>query len=353
MILTPLDVGRRFLLIHESYRWAVSNSTHHEDTPRHMDTTSKATCPQCGEPISPSWRICPVCETRLAPLTCPRCGGEVRENWRRCPACEAQLACRQCGARLMPGVDECPRCQPDHPGKCEKKAVIREPVCGLEFVLVPGGNFAMGDTLDQGMENERPVHPVDLEGFYISRSPVTQAQWSALTAENPSAFRHVDQPVERVTWTEACEFARKLSRAARAGVRYMLPTEAQWEYAARSGGADDLYAGGDDIDAVAWHQANSRGTAHPVGLKKPNALGLFDMSGNVWEWCRDTYRPDAYRHHPRRNPVLESHGPDRVIRGGSWNLDAWSARCARRYNLRSDFFGPGLGFRLVMVTDKM
>jgi formylglycine-generating enzyme required for sulfatase activity len=134
-----------------------------------------------------------------------------------------------------------------------------------------------------------------------------------------------------------------------ADVRYGLPTEAQWEYAARSAGADDLYAGGDDIDAVAWYEANSQGTTHPVGQKRPNALGLYDMSGNLWEWCRDTYQPDAYDRHGGRNPVAASGGPDRVIRGGSWNLDAWSARCARRFNFRADFHGPGLGFRLVMA----
>jgi formylglycine-generating enzyme required for sulfatase activity len=131
----------------------------------------------------------------------------------------------------------------------------------------------------------------------------------------------------------------------------MLPTETQWEYAARSGGLDDLYAGGGDVDAVAWYAANSQGTTRAVGTKRPNALGLYDMSGNVWEWCRDTYQADAYGRHSPRNPVIESSGEDRVIRGGSWNLDAWSARCARRFNFRADLLGPGLGFRLVMLRD--
>jgi formylglycine-generating enzyme required for sulfatase activity len=206
----------------------------------------------------------------------------------------------------------------------------------------------MGDTLGQGIDNEQPVHPVALDDFHISRCPVTQAQWSVLMEENPSAFQHPDHPVERMTWSDARDFAQKLSRSDPADVHYRLPTEAQWEYAARSGGADDLYAGGDDIDAIAWYEANSQGTTHPVGQKRPNALGLYDMSGNVWEWCRDTYRSDAYDRHGGPNPVATSSGPDRVIRGGSWNLDAWSARCARRFNFRADFHGPGLGFRLVM-----
>jgi formylglycine-generating enzyme required for sulfatase activity len=227
--------------------------------------------------------------------------------------------------------------------------VIKEPVCGLEFVLVRGGTYAMGDTLGQGVENEQPVHQVALDSFHIARFPVTQAQWSMLKKENPSEFQHADHPVEQVTWPHARDFARKLSQAAPTDVRFELPTEAQWEYAARSGGADDLYAGGDDIDAVAWYEANSRGATHPVGQKKPTALGLYDMSGNVWEWCRDTYQPDGYNRHGRRNPVVTSPGPDRVIRGGSWNLDAWSARCTRRFSFRADLYGPGLGFRLVML----
>ncbi len=314
-----------------------------------MATEFIATCPQCGEPTKPSWRVCPMCETRLHALTCPQCDGEVQEKWRRCPECETLLVCRQCGGRLNQGQVECPLCTPVKPEVQESNPVAMEPVCGIEFVLVRGGSFAMGDTLGRGIENEGPVHQVILDDFYLSRHPITQAQWSGLIEENPSEFQHADHPVEQVTWLEACEFARKLSDAARSGVLCKLPTEAQWEYAARSGGADDLYAGGDDIEAVAWYEENSGGSTHPVGQLNNNALGLSDMSGNVWEWCLDTYRPDAYERHGTRNPVVASKGEDRVIRGGSWNLDAWSARCARRFNFRTDFSGPGLGFRLVMV----
>jgi formylglycine-generating enzyme required for sulfatase activity len=207
----------------------------------------------------------------------------------------------------------------------------------------------MGDTMNQGIQNEQPVHQVILDDFYIARFPVTQSQWSVLIKENPSKFKHADHPVEQVTWLDASDFAQILSQAAQKNVHFMLPTEAQWEYAARSGGLDDLFAGGDDIDAVAWYEANSRGSTQPVGQKEPNGLGLCDMSGSVWEWCRDTYQADAYRHHGRYNPIVESSGADRVIRGGSWNLDAWSSRCARRSSLRDDCFGPGLGFRLIML----
>ncbi|MGD8837058.1 MAG: SUMF1/EgtB/PvdO family nonheme iron enzyme [Desulfobacteraceae bacterium] len=319
-----------------------------------MDTTSNSPCPQCGEPTRPRWRICPMCETRLNALTCPKCGSDVNEKWRYCPECEALLLCRQCGDRMMPGQDFCHRCKASQSDQREKRSILKDPVCGLEFVLVPGGTFAMGDTLGQGIENEKPVHAVALDDFYISRFPVTQSQWEVLVKENPSQFRHPDHPVEQVTWSDACDFARKLSQMAQEDLHVMLPTEAQWEYAARSSGKEDLYAGGDDIDAVAWYDANSQGTTQSVGKKRPNELGLHDMSGNVWEWCQDAYQADAYERHGHRNPVAaEATGTNHVIRGGSWNLDAWSARCARRLNFRADYFGPGLGFRLVMLTKSL
>ncbi len=257
--------------------------------------------------------------------------------------------CRQCNTRMMPGQSLCVRCEPEQTDEQAKMAVIKEPVCGIEFVLVQGGSYAMGDTLDQGIENEQPVHQVALDDFYISRFPVTQAQWSVLMEKNPSMFQHADHPVEQVTWEDAGDFAHRLSQRSEKQHRFILPTEAQWEYAARSGGRDDLYSGGSDIDALAWYELNSQGSTQPAGQMKPNGLGLFDMSGNVWEWCRDTYQEDAYGRHGRRNPVAKSAGTNRVIRGGSWNLDAWSARCSRRLSFRANYFGPGLGFRLVML----
>lgn len=110
-----------------------------------------------------------------------------------------------------------------------------------------------------------------------------------------------------------------------------------------------MYAGGNDIDAVAWYDENSGGHTHPVGLLAPNGFGLFDMCGNVWEWCRDTFKADIYRLNRRENPEWMEPGPDRVIRGGSWNLNAWEARCSRRFSYPVDFYGPGLGFRLVII----
>ncbi len=219
------------------------------------------------------------------------------------------------------------------------------------MVLVPAGVFEMGDLFGDGVENELPVHPVALDTYYIGRFAVTQAQWLKLMPENPSRFVDADKPVEQVTWVDACAFAHLLTQANKGRYRFELPTEAQWEFAARSGGKAELYAGGGAIGTLAWYEDNSEGHSQPVGTKRPNGLGLHDMSGNVWEWCRDTFDADAYAHHAASNPCLNIDGPDRVIRGGSWNLDAWSARCARRFSFRADLFGPGLGFRLVMIPN--
>jgi formylglycine-generating enzyme required for sulfatase activity len=219
----------------------------------------------------------------------------------------------------------------------------------MEFVWVPGGKFLMGDTFGEGGENELPVHEVRLDAFFIARYPVTQSQWNRLMPENPSQFRGNSLPVEQVAWDDIQVFIRKLTEANPDRKGFLLPTEAQWEYAARSGGRKQRYAGGNDADAVAWYEINSSGQSQPVGTKLPNDLGIFDMSGNVWERCQDRFSESAYDSHAVANPRWEKGGPDRVIRGGGWNLDAWSIRCTRRMGFSQDYAGPALGFRLVMA----
>ncbi|RJQ80620.1 MAG: formylglycine-generating enzyme family protein [Desulfobacteraceae bacterium] len=315
------------------------------------ETHALSECPSCHEPVQATWRICPVCEARLQPLVCPLCQQTVKENWKRCPACEALLVCTACRRRLPPGAPACPHCAKPaaEPPAGAPPAVFTDSACGIEMVYVEAGSFQMGDTIGQGLETEQPVHPVLLDGFYIARYVVTQAQWLRLMPENPSKFQGAQNPVEQVTWDEARQFARLLADANQGRYHFDLPSEAQWEYAARGGGKEELYAGGDLIDRLAWYEANSKGRAHPVGGKAPNGLGLYDMSGNVWEWCLDTYAAEAYTLHAERNPLVQADAIDRVIRGGSWHLDAWSARCARRFGCARDFLGPGLGFRLVMA----
>jgi len=157
-------------------------------------------------------------------------------------------------------------------------------------------------------------------------------------------------PVEQVNWEDVQVFIKKMNAVHEGRCEFFMPSEAQWEYAARSGGEDELYAGGNDVEKLAWYENNSEGRTHPVGGRVPNGLGLFDMSGNVWEWCRDTYREDAYQVLAPENPLNTQTGTDRVIRGGGWNVDAWSVRCSRRFSYPVDFFGPSLGFRLVMIS---
>jgi formylglycine-generating enzyme required for sulfatase activity len=225
-----------------------------------------------------------------------------------------------------------------------------DPVTGMAFVYVPGGTFSMGDTLGDGVEDETPVHEVTLSSFYMAIHPVTQAQWNSLMSENPSNFVGDQHPVEQVALDDVMTFIDKLNGASPKEVHFDLPSEAQWEYAARSGGLEELYAGGQDPETVAWFENTYHSRTAPVGTKSPNGLGLYDMSGNVWEWCRDIYHESAYRHHDKTDPVCTTGGRDRVIRGGSWHLDAWSARCSRRFRFDPELFGPALGFRLVMVV---
>jgi formylglycine-generating enzyme required for sulfatase activity len=309
------------------------------------------TCPSCGEPIQPHWKICPACETRLISPTCPRCGQPVKENWKRCPECEAYLVCSNCGRRLPAGSRVCPQCQ-SQPEVAEAPASrVIDSVTGIEFLLIPGGRFMMGDTFGDGFENELPVHEVELSPVYIAKYPVTQGQWLRVMPTNPAAFEGEERPVEQVSWTDVQTFLQKLADLNQARHPYRLPTEAEWEYAARSGGRAEKYAGGDQVESLAWFDENSDGETHPVGLKRPNGLGLYDMSGNVWEWCQDLFDGNAYTKHSVKKPVITAGGPDRVIRGGSWNLDAWSVRCARRFGFPPDYLGPGLGFRLAREAD--
>lgn len=310
-----------------------------------MDTG--LTCPGCSEPVKASWKVCPACEAPLGRLACPGCGIEVKENWKVCPECERRLKCPDCGRRLMAGKPGCPACRKTVPDRSVAPDAFIEPATGMEFVLVPAGTFQMGDLYGDGWDNETPLREVSIERFYLARHPVTQGAWEKVMEENPSMFRKGDSyPVEQVSWLDAAGFIQRLNGLASGPGPFRLPTEAEWEYAARSGGRKELYAGGDDIDALAWYSENSDGSTQPVGLKAPNGLGLFDMSGNVWEWCQDIYVPGAVVGRAAGRSAQRKGSGDRVIRGGSWNLDAWSARCSRRFGFPEDYFGAGLGFRL-------
>jgi len=186
---------------------------------------------------------------------------------------------------------------------------------GMKFVRIAPGTFLMGS--DSGDEkNTKPVHEVTLtEGFYMQVTEVTQKQWQAFMGDNPSAFKGPDLPVEQVSWEDAQEFLKKLN-ATEKGANYRLPSEAEWEYAARAGQTGEL----PDLEAVAWSTTNSGKQTHPVGQKEANEWGLYDMLGNVWEWCADWYDYDYYKKSPSVDPSGPSSGKNRVERGGSWEV---------------------------------
>jgi len=180
-----------------------------------------------------------------------------------------------------------------------------------------------------GYSDEKPVHKVTLSGFYIGKYSVTQAQWEKVMGNNPSKFKKGGgYPVENISWDDTKKFIRKLGELNKEQHLFRLPTEAQWEYAARSCGKKEIYAGSDYIDDVAWYDANSENSTHPVGKLKPNGLGLYDMSGNVWEWCEDWF--GGYSKGHVTDPTGPSTGSSRVRRGGSWFNLARYCRSAGR-----------------------
>lgn len=225
-------------------------------------------------------------------------------------------------------------------------------VNGVSFkmVYVAGGTFTMGATSEQGGDadnEENPAHYVTLSNYYIGETEVTQALWKAVMGSNPSFRKGVALPVEQVSWDDCQEFVRRLN--VRTGRHFRLPTEAEWEYAARGGSKSRgfKYSGSNNLDEVAWHKDNSGKKTHPVARKRPNELGLYDMSGNVWEWCSDWY--GSYSNSAQTNPTGPNTGSDRVRRGGSWSYNAWFCRVSDRYFNYPSFRYYCLGFRLVLV----
>jgi len=228
------------------------------------------------------------------------------------------------------------------------KGESKDPTTGLEMVFVKGGCYQMGDTFGDGYDNEKPVHEVCLDDFYMGKYEVTQGQWKQIMGNNPSYFKDCGDncPVEGVSWNDIQEFIQKLNN--KTGKNYKLPTEAEWEYAARSGGKNEKYSGGNDVDSVAWYNKNSGNKTHPVGQKKPNGLGIYDMSGNVWEWVSDWYDGDYYKNSPKNNPTGPNSGTFRVLRGGSWR--GYDTRFLVPADRGSSYPGSrssDLGFRLV------
>ena len=217
------------------------------------------------------------------------------------------------------------------------------------MVFIKSGCFQMGDTFGDGDNDENPVHEVCVNDFYMGEHEVTQKEWKEVMGNNPSGFKDCggDCPVESVSWNDVQQYIRKLND--KTGMKYRLPTEAEWEYAARGGGRKEKYAGTSkksDLGDYAWYEDNSGRKTHPVKAKQPNSLGPYDMSGNVWEWVSDWYDKNYYRNSPKDNPIGPASGKYKVLRGGSWSSWPLDLRATSRYGLKPDSRYTGLGFRI-------
>jgi formylglycine-generating enzyme required for sulfatase activity len=240
---------------------------------------------------------------------------------------------------------------------------LSAPLPDIDLCPVEGGEFHMGNDKSK-YEDEKPAHPVRISGFYMGKFQVTQQLWEAVTGDNPSDFKGKRRPVETVSWDDAQDFLKKLNarediqafirQLDPPGTEFRLPTEAEWEFAARGGIYNQgyTYAGSDRLKQVGWYEENSNNQTQEVGQLLANELGLHDMSGNVWEWCQDWFDNEYYEKCHKRGVVENPQGPDsgarRVLRGGSWFFNP--VYCRSFYRNLND---PGLrsrniGFRLVL-----
>ena len=261
-----------------------------------------------------------------------------------------------------------PQPQPEPQPTPEPRVVLYDKtfrVGGVEFVMKPveGGTFTMGATSEQQNPDfdEKPTHQVTLSSYYVGETEVTQALWTAVMGNTVRDQRDLvskgwyiygegnDYPMYYLSWNDCQKFISKLNSLT--GQKFRLPTEAEWEYAARGGNKSKgyQYSGSNYIDDVAWYFDN-RGSRkyYPVKTKQPNELGIYDMSGNVWEWCQDRYGEDYYSVSDTNNPQGPSTGSGRVFRGGSWNGNAEYCRSANRGGITPGHHGFDLGLRLVL-----
>ena len=252
-------------------------------------------------------------------------------------------SCNETDRESVAYVDETMRQQP----------VRTFTVKGVSFkmIAVEGGTFQMGATAEQqsNYDDEKPAHSVTLDSYYIGETEVTQELWRAVMGSNPSEFSGDDLlPVENVSWYDCQNFIKELNKLT--GENFRLPTEAEWEFAARGGNSSSgyRYSGSSNIGDVAWCDDNSVSKTHPVKGKKPNELGIYDMNGNVWEWCSDWYSGGYYSSSPHNNPKGPSSGSYRVLRGGGWNYTAEDCRVAYRVRNSPDVSSLYYGLRLAL-----
>ena len=289
----------------------------------------------------PVTRNCKTCGVAMS-----KCPYKGKHPASKAEATAPKSKCKTCGRNL----DKC-LYKGHHPASHASYVNGVLTVNGITYrmVYVPGGTFAMGATAEQenyAINDEKPLHSVTLSSYMIGQTEVTQELWLAVMGSNPSFFIGNDCPVENVTWNECQTFIKKLNSLT--GQHFRLPTEAEWEYAARGGrkSIGYTYAGDDDINTIAWYTDNSGGRTHPVALKQPNELGLYDMSGNVWEWCQDWY--GSYSSYSQTNPGGDSTGNFRVYRGGGWRRAASFCRSTRRNGNAPSRSNDDIGLRLAL-----
>ena len=238
----------------------------------------------------------------------------------------------------------CERKTPQSSPKAAAKGSTETPTeSKVEMVLIPGGRFTMGDK----DEVDAPPHEIVVSPFYMDKYLVTQEQYQRFVGDNPARWKGPKNPIEQVRWSDAVKFcnARSLAEGLQpcydlktwqcdfAANGYRLPTEAEWEYACRAGTQTAYFFGNDasKLADYAWFDKNSGGHPQPVGLKRPNPWGLYDMIGNVWQWCNDFYKVDYYQESPKENPLGPAAGETRVVRGGAWKFSAQNCRSGYRY----------------------
>ena len=316
--------------------------------------TEFATCHKCGGSIPAGSKFCPICQTQLF-ITCPHCGHQYSSKY---------SICSECGEKYQDALDN---------KVAEVKATLEEDEQDyqsfLKFLedsqlkIIKGGTFQMGATPEQGassfMSDRYPVHTVTVDTFIMAQYPVTQRLWSSVMGYNPSRFPGEDNPVENITINEVVDFlnaAREMF-----DMPFRLPTEAEWEYAARGGvyNRGYMYPGGNNLDELGWVKFNSGKHTHPVGLKKPNELDLYDMVGNVFEYVEDVYDSKFYSKSPQYNPCnqrergnfaawwLDSKA-EYVVRGCSYYFDGKYATSSYRNYVFVGTRDDNLGFRLAL-----
>lgn len=217
----------------------------------------------------------------------------------------------------------------------------------FEMIKVEGGTFWMGNNHSE-FDDEKPAHQVTVPGFYMGKYQVTQAVWELVIGKNPSDFKGSNRPVENISWDEITnKFLPRLNEIT--GKHYRLPSEAEWEYAARGGvhQAPFIYSGSNYLNEVGWYNDNNLKETRPIGLKRPNSLGIYDLSGNVWDWCADVWH-ENYVDAPKDGSAWVKDGEQscRVVRGGSWNYNVVNCRVSFRTRYVANYFNYNLGFRL-------